>query len=540
MSRVYCFFTDRAGRLLKRVMGKGSHEGRITGAASIVGAATVVSRVLGFVRDAAVAYVFGAGLFADAFFMAFRIANLLRRLVGEGALTSSFIPIFTEEKNSRTQEGTRALVSSVFTLIAIILIVLTVLGMIFSREIVLLMAPGFASDPEKFRATVTLTWMMFPYMVFIGLMAIAMGVLNSYRHFTAPALSPVFFNLSIIVCVFAVAPFLATPIYALAVGVLLGGFFQFAVQVPYLKRFGMAPRPLFDFKDPAIKKIFILMGPAAFGVGVYQLNIFVTLWFSSQLPEGAVSYLYYAGRLMELPIGVFGVAVSTAALPSLSEHAAKKEWDGFRDSLSFALRIVNFVTIPATVGLFVLSYPIIDVLFRRGEFGAAATSGTAIALYYYTVGLVPVSISRILTSVFYSLKDTVTPVWVAFVSFIFNVIFCFVLVKPLGHGGLALATSLSSVIGVVILLIVLRYRFGRFGGRLILSSALRSFAASAVMAGVIYFLVLEAGYGSLGTAARVALICVSLSAGVAAYLGLSKVFKVPELSFLKGFLRKGR
>ncbi len=521
-------------------MGKGSSEGKITGAASIVGAATVASRVLGYIRDAAIAFVFGAGLYADAFFMAFRIANLLRRLVGEGALTSSFIPIFTEERKKRTEEGTRDLVSSVFTLFALILAAMAVLGMIFSREIVLVMAPGFLADPEKFRITVDLTRLMFPYMVFIGLMAIAMGVLNSYRHFTAPALSPVFFNLAIIASIFAVTPFLATPVYALAIGVLIGGFLQLAMQVPYLKRYGMAPKPLIRFTDPAIKKIFLLMAPAAFGVGVYQLNIFVTLWFSSQLPEGAVSYLYYAGRLMELPLGVFGVAVSTAALPSLAEHAAAKDWDGFRDSISFALRIVNFVTIPAMVGLFVLSYPIIDVLFRRGEFGVEATNGTAVALYYYTIGLVPVAVSRILTSVFYSLKDTVTPVWIAFVTFIFNVIFCFLLIGPLGHGGLALATSLSSIIGVIVLLVVLRVRFGRFGGKLILSSSLKSTVASVVMGAVIYLLISNSGFSSLGIAPRTALICVSLAVGVVTYTALSVLLKVPEVSFLKGILRKGR
>jgi putative peptidoglycan lipid II flippase len=521
-------------------MGKGSSEGRITGAASIVGAATVASRVLGYIRDAAIAFVFGAGLYADAFFMAFRIANLLRRLVGEGALTSSFIPIFTEERKKRTEEGTRMLVSSVFTLFALILAAVAVLGMIFSREIVIVMAPGFLTDPEKFRTTVDLTRLMFPYMVFIGLMAIAMGVLNSYRHFTAPALSPVFFNLAIIASIFAVTPFLATPVYALAIGVLIGGFLQLALQVPYLKKYGMVPKTRISFADPAIKKIFLLMGPAAFGVGVYQLNIFVTLWFSSQLPEGAVSYLYYAGRLMELPLGVFGVAVSTAALPSLAEHAAAKDWDGFRDSISFALRIVNFVTIPAMVGLFVLSYPIIDVLFRRGEFGAEATAGTAVALYYYTIGLVPVAVSRILTSVFYSLKDTVTPVWIAFATFIFNVIFCFLLIGPLGHGGLALATSLSSIIGVIVLLVVLRVRFGRFGGRLILSSSLKSTVASVVMGAIIYILISESGFSSLGTAPRTALIGVSLAVGVAAYIALAVLFKVPEVAFLKGILRKGR
>ncbi len=517
---------------------KGSHERRITGAASIVGAATVLSRVLGYVRDAAVAYVFGAGLYSDAFFMAFRIANLLRRLVGEGALTSSFIPIFTEEMNRRSKESTRNLVSSVFTLFFVILVVLTALGMIFSKEIVWLMSPGFASDPEKFRITINLTMFMFPYMVFIGLMAIAMGVLNSYRHFTAPALSPVFFNLAIIICVFALVPFLKTPVYSLAIGVLLGGFLQFALQVPYLKKYGMMPRPLFHI-DPAIKKIFILMGPAAFGVGVYQLNIFVTLWFSSQLAEGSVSYLYYAGRLMELPLGIFGIAVSTAVLPSLSEHVAKKEWDEFRGSLSFAVRIVNFVTIPAMVGLLVLSYPIIDVLFKRGEFGDAASTGTAVALFYYSVGLVPVSISRILTSVFYSLKDTATPVWVALISFVFNVILCFALVGPLGHGGLALATSLSSIVNVAALFIVLRRKFGRFGGRNILSSSIKSGLASAVMGIVIYLIIFKSGFNMLSMTARTAIIGACLMAGFATYIIAAKFMRVQEVSFLKGILRKG-
>ncbi|OGP23227.1 MAG: murein biosynthesis integral membrane protein MurJ [Deltaproteobacteria bacterium GWB2_55_19] len=515
-----------------------SHERKITGAASIVGGATVLSRILGYIRDAAVAYAFGAGMYADAFFMAFRISNLLRRLVGEGALTSTFIPIFTEEMGERSKEATRDLVSSVFTLFAIILIILTILGVIFSREIVLLMSPGFATDALKFSITVDLTRLMFPYMVFIGLMAIAMGVLNSYRHFAAPAIAPVFFNIAIILCIFAVAPFLDTPVYALAIGVLLGGFLQLFLQFPYLKKYGMTPKPRFHFRDEAIKKIFILMGPAAFGMGVYQLNNFVILWFSSHLAEGSVSYLYYAGRLMELPLGVFGVAVSTAVLPSLSEHVAKKDWEGFRSSLSFALRIVNFVTIPATVGLFVLSYPITEVLFMRGEFGAEASAGTAVALYYYALGLVPVSTSRILTSVFYSVKDTATPVWIAFFAFIVNAILCFLLVGPLGHAGLALATSLSSAVNMVALLLVLKKRFGRFGGRLIFTSALKSSVASLIMGGVIYLIIFKADFGVMGVTFKALLLASCLLIGFLVYIGTARALRTPEMTFLKGILRK--
>jgi putative peptidoglycan lipid II flippase len=291
----------------------------IAGAASIVGSATMLSRVFGYVRDAVIAYYLGAGLAADAFFVAFRIANFLRRLVGEGALTPAFVPIFTEELNRRSPEDISKLVGKIFTLFFIILLVITGLGIYFSDYLVLLLSPGFAADPEKFSLTVDLTRWMFPYMLFIGLVAMSMGILNTLRHFAAPALSPVLFNISIIVSAVIFAPILEVPVYAVVIGVLLGGVLQLILQMPFLKSRGMLPMPNFRFNDPAIKRLFLLMGPATLGVGVYQLNIFVTTRFASTLAEGSVSYLYYASRLMELPLGVFAVAVSTAVLPSLSE-----------------------------------------------------------------------------------------------------------------------------------------------------------------------------------------------------------------------------
>lgn len=517
-----------------------TRERGITRSASVVSAATVLSRVLGFVRDAAVAYVFGAGMHSDAFFVAFRISNLLRRLVGEGAMTSSFIPIFTEEMTLKGKESAKALSSSVFTLFFFILAALTVLGVLFSGELVRLMTPGFTADAEKFSLTVSLTRLMFPYMVFIGLMAIAMGVLNSFKHFALPALAPVALNIAMIFSIFALTPVLKTPVHALAYGVLFGGFLQFAMQLPVLKSHGMLPLPSFSFNNPAIKKIFLLMGPAAFGVGVYQLNILVTTWFASRLPEGAVSYLYYSGRVMELPIGVFSVSVATAVLPSLSLHAVREEWPEFRDSLSFAVRIVNFVTIPATMGLLVMSYPITDILFRRGEFGDAAAAGTSVALIYYAVGLVPVSASRLLSSVFYSLKDTVTPVWSGAIAFVFNIIFCLALVGPLSHGGLALATSLSAVVNTAVLFLMLRMRHGRFGGRKILSSALKTTLSSAITGAIIYSIVLYSGYSGLSFPMRAAFVVVTIFLAIAIFLALASLFKVSELSFLKDFFRKAR
>jgi len=517
-----------------------SHLKKLAAHASIVSGATVLSRILGYTRDMAIAYYFGAGALSDAFFVAFRISNLLRRLVGEGALTSSFIPIFLDERTRRSDKELRGLVNGVFTLFTIILVVVTLLGIYFAEDLVTLMSPGFLSNPEKFALTVNLTRIMFPYMVLVGLMAIGMGVLNSLKHFTAPALAPVFFNIAIISSILLISPFFHESVYALGIGVLLGGLFQFAILLPWLKRYGFMPYISFKFRDSAIARIFKLMGPAAFGVGIYQINIFIVLWFASKLSEGSVSYLYYAGRLMELPLGIFGVAISTVALPSLASFAAKEEWGDFMASLSYAMRLVLFLTIPAAVGLIILSLPVIDVLFSHGEFKAGAAKATSMALYYYAPGLVPVAIYRILTSVFYSLKDTITPVVVAFVALLINVFLCFVLVGPMAHAGLALATSISALFNMAVLFFILRRRIVEFDIRGILMPALKNLAASLIMGLTVYFIFYRTGLSGARGFLGMAGLGLTILAGGLVYLGASRVFKVPEVAFLKGFLRKGR
>ncbi len=519
---------------------RGSERRKIAAGASIVGGATVLSRILGYTRDMAIAYYFGAGALSDAFFVAFRISNLLRRLVGEGALTSSFIPIFLDERTRRSDEELKGLVSGVFTLFTILLIAVTFAGIFFSENLVALMSPGFLSDPEKFELTVNLTRLMFPYMVFVGLMAIGMGVLNSLKHFTAPALAPVFFNIAIISSILLISPFLHESVYALAIGVLMGGTLQFAIMLPWLKRYGFMPYISFKFKDSAILKIFKLMGPAAFGIGIYQLNIFIVLWFASSLSEGSVSYLYYAGRLMELPLGVFGVAISTVALPSLSECAAKKEWGGFMESLGYALRLVLFLTIPAAIGLIVLSFPVIETLFSHGEFNEGAARATSMALYYYAPGLVPVALYRILTSVFYSLKDTVTPVIVAFGTLVINVFFCFILVGPMRHAGLAFATTISAVFNMTALFFLLNKRIGDFDWRGLLVSALKNLTAAFLMGIAVYIIFYMPGFNETGGLLKAVLLGGTIFSGVLVYLGSSWVLKVPEVAFLKGFFLKER
>ncbi|MBI5682914.1 MAG: murein biosynthesis integral membrane protein MurJ [Deltaproteobacteria bacterium] len=515
-----------------------TEEKRIAKAAGIVGSATLVSRILGFVRDAVIAYIFGAGRDADAFFVAYRISNLLRRLVGEGALTVSFIPIFTEELAKGSKDKARKLVSTAFTFFPIILIILTVLGIIFSKWIFEIISPGFADTPEKLELTISLAKWMFPFLFFISLSALAMGVLNSLKHFTAPAFSPIWFNVSVILSAFFLASQMTEPVYALAIGVVLGGLLQFVYQLPYLKRFDMLPRLNFDFSNPAIKNILLLMLPSTLGVAVYQISIFITTRFASQLPEGSVSYLYYADRIMEFPLGIFGVAVATASLPSLSEHAAKKDWLKFKQSLSFAIRLVIFISIPATVGLIILGVPIVNILFQRGEFSQESTYGTAFALYFYALGLASFSGARIVASAFYSLKDTLTPVIIAVITLFFNVIMALILMKPLLHGGLALATALSSMLNFILLFLVLRKRLGGIGARDIIYSFLKVSIASLIMGIVVYSLSSWLWNMEGIILERSLTLFLTIILGVFTFLFWVFIFKSPELKFFLDIIKK--
>ena len=501
---------------------------------------TFISRILGYVRDAVIAAIFGAGLSADAFFVAFRISNLFRRLLGEGALTSSFIPVYTDVLHERTPKEARRFVSTVFTIALIVLILITIPCIIFSGEIVAFMAPGFVgsgdSATDKFALTVTLTQLMFPFMVFVGLMAVAMGVLHSFRHFTMPAIAPVLLNISIIASALFLSDYFPSPVYALAVGVLVGGFFQLIIQLPFLGKYAMFPRFSLNLRDPAVKRIFLLMGPAIVGVGVYQLNIFITLRFASQLAEGSVAYLYYGARLMELPLGIFVVSLATVILPSLSSDVTKKDFVSFRRSLSHGLRLVNFVCIPATVGLIILAYPIIDVLFLRGAFGVEDAVKTSYALYFFAAGIVPVALSRIFVSVFYSLKDTKTPVVVAVICVFVNLIGCKLLMGPLGHGGLALATTIAATANVILLASVLSLRRGVVDVISVALAGVRPIIAALVMGGVLYGVLNLVGWPTTGVLLKVALITVFVCGGGLLYFMLSILFKVEEAATVKAIL----
>ncbi len=466
-------------------MQKETENRRVAKAASVVGLATLLSRIFGFIRDMVVAGFFGAGFATDAFFVAFRIPNLLRRLFAEGSLTISFVPIFTEYLKKKSKEDAIGLANTAFTLLSIILVIVSLAGIFFSPLIVKIIAPGFSKVPDKYELTVFLTRLMFPYIFFISLVALCMGILNSLRHFAAPALAPVVLNICIIAAAILLRNLFPEPIISLAIGVIIGGILQLAMQFPFLVKMGVKLRPSFDFKHPGIKRIGILMLPAVFGAAVYQVNIFISTLLASFLPGGSISYLYYADRIVQLPLGVFAIAVGTASLPSLSEQASSGDLEEMKKTISFSLRLIFFITIPAMIALIALRVPIISVLFQRGEFDCQSTILTSQALLYYAVGLWAFSGVRVVVAAFYSLQDTKTPVKVAIAALFVNAILSVILMFPMKHGGLALATSIASAVNIIILFFLLKKKIGQFLDREFYGSIFKVILSSLAMWGTI-------------------------------------------------------
>ena len=455
-----------------------SEKANVAKRAGLISILTFLSRVTGLLRDAVVAFFFGATWVADAFYMAFTIPNLLRRFVAEGALTISFIPIFTGElKQSR--ESAKILSNQAFSYLTLLLILLSFLGILGAPLILKIMAAGFENEPEKFALAVYLTRLCFPYILFVSLAALVMGILNSLKVFGSPAASPICLNLGLIAG--AALSFLFDPPAAgLAYGILLGGFLQLSVQIPDLVRLGFFPRINFGV-HPELKSLLGLMIPAAYGAAVYQLNVVIMRFFASYLPEGAISYLWYASRLFEFPMGVFAIALATAIQPTLSEDAAEKNWDKFRDTLNYGLRLNFLITIPAMVGLMVLSQPMVRVLLQRGEFDPVAAHDTATAMMAYALGLPFLGLVRIVVPAFYALKDSKRPVIFATLAVAANLALAWLWVGPLKHNGLALALSASTVVNAVGLVWWLRRKLGRLGLKKMIDVGWKAVVASAVM-----------------------------------------------------------
>lgn len=518
----------------------GGENARIARAAGVVGLYTMLSRVFGFLRDMVVAAFFGAGPATDAFFVAFRIPNLLRRLLGEGSLTVSFVPIFTEYLHKKTRAEAIELANVVFTALSVILVGVSLAGVVFSPFIVTAMAPGFTKFPAQYELTVFLTRLMFPYIFFISLVALCMGILNTLKHFAAPALSPVILNISMILAALTLRDSFGEPILALAAGVMIGGVLQLAMQWPFLVRMGVRLRPAFNFSHPGLRKIGLLMLPAVFGAAVYQINVFVGTILASFLPRGSVSYLYYADRIVELPLGVFAIAVGTATLPSFSDQVSQGNMAEFKKTLAFSLRLILFVTIPAMIALIALREPIISVLFERGHFDATATILTARALFFYAVGLWAFSVIRVIVSAFYSLQDTRTPMKAAIAALAANIIFSLLLMFPLGHGGLALATSIASAVNVILLTVVLTRKIGSFMDRDFYGSVFRMVLASVAMWMAILLLDWVFPWQADGSfQQRLLFLVAAVAVGAAAFFSLCAALKISEMtSLVRVFLKK--
>ncbi len=437
-----------------------SARGRIARAAGVMSVATFISRILGYVRDMIVAGFFGATGTADAFYVASRIPNLLRDLFAEGATSSAFVPVLTEYQTRYGEKEANELVSSTFLFIIVAVGLICLAGIVLAPAIVAGIAPGFLKDPQKLSETIFLTRIMFPFLLFISLASLTMGALNTRQVFFIPALAPAILNVANIICILMLADRLANPIIAVAIGFLIGGFVQFAFQLPsFFKRGYTLTRGHGDaetrghgetetrrvFWHPGLKKIGRLVIPITAGLAITQINIFVSTILASNLPEGSITYLYYSMRLIHFPVGVFGVAMGMAVLPSLSEHAVKGDRDKIKEDFSFALRFLFFITVPAMVGLIALRFPIVSTLYQRGKFGAAATIGTADALMFYSVGIWAMVGVRVIAATFYSMQDTRTPVMTAAATMVINVLLSLLLMGPLKHAGLAFANALAAM-----------------------------------------------------------------------------------------------
>ena len=446
---------------------------QISKATGVLGGATLLSRVAGLIRDMVVATVYGAGLVTDAFFVAFTIPNLLRRFFAEGSLTAAFIPTFTDVLHREGSEEARRVVRICWTLLLLVLFCVTVIGVLSSPVLVKVIGYGFTGTAGKLALTDLLNRLMFPYILFVSLVALFAGVLNVSGHFLLPALSPVLLNISMILSALVLAPRLEEPILALAYGVLLGGVLQFAMQIPVLYRHGYDLRPDFSFNHGIVKKIVKLMLPGILGVAIYQINIIVTRLLASFLQEGSVSWLYYGQRLFEFPQGVFVVSLAQALLPTMSRQVSSDDFEGFGDSLRFALILILLITIPAGLGLILCSKAVYSLFFMRGSFSAFDVSQSAMALAWYAPGLLFVGISRIVVPCFYAMKDTRTPVIISFWTLLVNVVTGLILMQVMSHAGLALALTLASIFNALALIAILRKRLGNLKLNHVFKTALR-------------------------------------------------------------------
>lgn len=514
---------------------------QILKSASIISLVTIVSRVLGYVRDQRISFLLGTTLSADAFVLAYRIPNLVRRLIGEGTVTAAFIPVFTGYMRDKNTEELWAFGNKLFWTLALILAVITVLGVIFSPFVI----QTFSSPQDRessFAEAIALNRIIFPYIFFVGLVALGMGILNSYHNFALPASTTALLNFSIIVFSISVVwHYFNSPAISLAVGVLVGGALQFLVLMPQLVRRGMRFDFGISFSHSGIRNVARVLFPRLFGMGVAQINFFVDTFFTTapRMPRGSLAALYVSDRVMELVLGGYAIAVAMAILPMMSHQAAANDYEGLKRTLTFAVRIVAYITIPAAVGLMILREPIIRMLFQHGQFVAESTRLTARPLLYYAIGLPALACVKLIVPAFYSAGDTKTPVIVALLSFGLNIVFNFIflnyLFKRFQNGGPALATVLATMFDFFTLFFIFRLRYGALGSVEIFHSIGKISLCSALMGVGCMIANYYAKYTVQSAFFTQLVVFIGLLGGATLlYIGLTWIFRCPEIEEVYG------
>lgn len=523
-------------------MQTGSKE-RIARSAGRISGATIISRVLGLARDSVFAAIFGTTFYADAFNIAFLIPNFLRRVLGEGTLNASYIPVYTHYLHRDGEERAADVAAKVFSVLMVVLGLVVLLGILFAGPIVGLYAFGWKDSPETVSLTVRLTRILFPYIFFVALAALAGGTLNSRGYFGLPAFAPAFLNISLIasagLIIWRGAALGEWAVTLFSIGALVGGLLQIAIQVPLLKKTGHHFRFDPDFKDPAIKWMGKLMLPGMLAFTVTQVNILVDTLLATTLPEGSVTALRLGNRIAIQPLGIFGVAITTAVLPTLSAHAAGKDKTRLVEDFSFSLRLILALLIPSAIGLMVLATPIVRLLFERGQFTAArSTPMTSSALFYYATGLFAYGGSKAAVQAFYSMKDTVTPMKIAILSVALNITLDLILVRSLGLVGLALATAISAGVGFAVLCLMLNRKLGDIRSGEIWGAVAKVLLVSLIMGGAIFMVSARLDPIAVNILGKVTQVGASAAAGIAVFLGLGFLLKVREVIFLWNMIVK--
>ena len=506
----------------------------------VVALSTLASRILGFIRDMMLASVFGATGNTDAFFVAFKIPNLFRRFVAEGALTISFIPVYTEYLIKKSSQEALELAQKTLSILLIALVILLILGEIFSPEIVKVFAVGF-TEADKFELTVLLNRIMFPYLFFIALVAFAMGVLNSHKMFFSSAFAPVFLNVGMICGILVLSGFFDIPLVGVAIGVLIGGLLQVLLQLPYMIKSGFRMKFSIDLKHPGIRKIFKMLAPALFGMAVYQINSLIITVMASFLESGSISYIYYSDRMTELVLGVFIVSIGNVILPEMSRMTANENYNELKSIYVKSMRGALFMAIPACAAIMGIGLPIISTIFMHNNFTAEDARLTNMALFYAAIGIPFLSLLRLTTPTFYALKDTKTPVIGAILALLLNLgAGIFLMNTPLKHAGLTLALSISSSAQVILLIFLLRKKIGKIGLTTLVKSSVKFIIAAAFMLAACLAIVSRLDWFSASAMSRCIYLAITIVAGISIYTVCCFLLKVEEIRFITGKIFKHR